>query len=138
MLQRNQSNLGPQDAELRRAELAQPNQARRKTRTTGKSERPALGANADANGDTERASRWIDPWLYVLGFLVGLVPIVAVLIRGGSWGAEPTMGLVFCVLFGAALLEQVLRRKGRGHDDCTAGPGEPSAHSGDKQTWSLT
>ncbi len=48
--------------------------------------------------------RWDDPLLYALAFVVGLVPIVAVLVRGGTWGAEPTVGVLFCVFSGAGLV----------------------------------
>ena len=52
-----------------------------------------------ATANRTAATTWYDPSLYVLGLVVGLVPIVAVLLKGGSWGAEPTMGAVFCAFF---------------------------------------
>lgn len=80
-------------------------------------------------------SRWSDPSLYVLGLLIGLIPIIAVLIRGGAWDAEPTAGLVFCVTFAAALVQHAFGRKARRHDGCKP-LRRPSDPPGD--TWSPT
>jgi hypothetical protein len=105
--------------------------------TRGSKQERSAGDHLKALEDVKQSSRWNDPSLYVLGFVVGLVPIIAVLIRGGSWGAEPTIGLVFCVIFGAALVQHALDRTLRRHSDCTPHPTEPPA-SADKHTWSHT
>lgn len=55
-------------------------------------------------GSPSSGQSWDDPLLYVLIFVIGVVPILAILIRGGVWGPEPTVGLAFCIFSGGALL----------------------------------
>src|ERR1051326_3153059 len=69
---------------------------------------------ADPGGPPDRL-RWDDPLLYGLAFIVGLVPIIAVLVRGAAWGAEPTVGMLFCVLSGGALSRHALGTCLAGH-----------------------
>jgi hypothetical protein len=141
MLQRKFSNLGPLPAvDANRADSARNGETPRTACATGpqRSEKSFAGDHVHALDDVRHSSRWSDPSLYVLGLTVGVIPIVAVLIRGGSWGAEPTLGLVFCVIFGAALVQHAIDRKLRRHSDCSPRPPEPPAPSGDKHTWSLT
>jgi hypothetical protein len=111
---------------------------RRKVSNLGTRAGNASGANCQALEDVQRMLRWSDPSLYFLGLVIGIIPIVAVLIRGGSWGGEPTIGLVFCVIFGAALVSHALDRVLRRHSDCSPRPPKPSDPPGDKHTWSLT
>ena len=78
------------------------------------SKKGAEGAAERSGVEGRRRFAWDDPSLYFLALLVGLVPIVAVLLRGGAWGAEPTLGTILCVLAVGGLLrhavEWVLRR----------------------------
>ncbi len=66
--------------------------------------RARSGAPPESTGSGREPLRWDDPLLYALAFVVGLVPIVPVVVRGGAWGTEPTVGALFCVFSGAALL----------------------------------
>ncbi|MBI4955035.1 MAG: hypothetical protein HY908_23635 [Myxococcales bacterium] len=46
-------------------------------------------------------------------FGMGCIPIVLALVRGGSWGVEPTLGLLVCLWVAlAALRQRRLRRRG--------------------------
>lgn len=68
----------------------------------------ACGPSSDAERATPSGRlSWEDPLLYLLGLVVGVVPVVAVLVRGGSWGAEPSVGLVFCIFSAVALTRHV-------------------------------
>lgn len=59
---------------------------------------------------SEGATSVYDDWpIYILGLIVGAIPVVAILVRGGAWGSEPTVGLALCLLCGAALLRSALR-----------------------------
>lgn len=90
---------------------------------TGRSD---LGAGPERTSDRARLT-WDDPLLYVLGLAVGLVPIVAVHLRGGAWGAEPTVGLVFCIFSAGALLSRLfgMFRAGGHPRRHTAGGSQP-------------
>jgi hypothetical protein len=52
--------------------------------------------------------------LYWLLLVVGVVGVAGVLIRGGTWGAEPTVAAILCVFAARALVVRfVLRVRGR-------------------------
>jgi hypothetical protein len=72
--------------------------------------RDAIVARVYAKSTGREQSLWEDPYLYLLAFVVGLVAVVAVLFRGGRWGAEPTAGAVFVLFSGAALVKVGLSR----------------------------
>lgn len=69
-------------------------------RSTGGFARVVDGGDGpeQARGERTRRSGWDDPSLYLLALTIGLIPIVAVVLRGGPWGAEPTLGIVLSVL----------------------------------------
>jgi len=77
-------------------------------------DRSGLFPKASDPGPPDRL-RWDDPLLYGLAFIVGLVPIIAVLVRGAAWGAEPTVGMLFCVISGGALSRHALGTYLTGH-----------------------
>ncbi len=54
-------------------------------------------------------SAWDDPLLYALGLIVGLVPVIAAVAKGGAWGAEPTIGMVLSIFSIAGLVSHVWR-----------------------------
>ena len=73
--------------------------------------RPASGHGPVAT-DTARGDD--DGTLYWLLLVVGLVGVIATLVRGGAWGAEPTAAALLVVVAGRALLVRaVLRLRGR-------------------------
>ena len=59
--------------------------------------RPGRTDDSSPRGDDERTILWIT-------FLVGLLPVATALLRGGTWGAEPTIGLFLCALGALGLL----------------------------------
>lgn len=55
-----------------------------------------------------------DTTLYLLMFVVGLVLLATAIVRGGSWGAGPTIGALSCVFAARALVVvQVVRFRDR-------------------------
>ena len=72
--------------------------------------RDAILARVYAKPAQSERSPWEDPSLYLLAFVVGMVAVVAALLHGGRWGAEPTAGAVFVLFSGAALIKVGLSR----------------------------
>ena len=73
----------------------------------------AQGASVGAESDTT---------LYWLMLVVGVVPVVVVLLRGGAWGVAPTVGALFCVFALRALVVAYIMRM---HEHLKKGPSHP-------------
>ncbi len=71
---------------------------------------PYRTAAPETPRDAERRAPWDDRILYALGVVIGLIPVVAALHRGGSWGAEPTIGALLSLFAGWSFLKSLLHR----------------------------
>ncbi|MCC6527623.1 MAG: hypothetical protein IT373_33560 [Polyangiaceae bacterium] len=72
---------------------------------------PYRQSDSHETAASERARSGDDVAVHLALFGMGCIPIVLALVRGGSWGVEPTLGLLLCLWVALAALRQ--RRLGR-------------------------